>query len=146
MKKIKDIMTIELESCTLLDNVYEVSVKMKEADVGAIPVVDQNRIVGIITDRDLVLRGYAEKRPGSTKVEDVMTRNLITVSADDQVYKAVKLMAEHKIRRLPVVDDVDRLIGMISLGDIAVNENTDYQAKTALTKISEDTSSEKYMN
>ncbi|WP_033829333.1 CBS domain-containing protein [Bacillus andreraoultii] len=146
MRKIKDLMTTELETCTLLDNVYEVSVKMKEADVGAIPVVDQDRIIGIITDRDLVLRGYAEKRPGSTKVEDVMTKNLITVTTDDQVYKAAKLMAEHKIRRLPVVDDGYRLIGMISLGDIAVNENTDYQAKTALAEISEDHSSEKYMN
>ena len=61
MKKVKDLMTHEVETCSLLDNVYEVAVKMKQYDVGAIPVVDGERLVGIITDRDLVVRGYAEK-------------------------------------------------------------------------------------
>lgn len=129
-------MTDDVECCTLLDNIYEVALKMKELNVGAIPIVDQEKIVGMITDRDIVIRGVAEKHPGSTKVEDIMSSKLITISADASTKEAAKLMAEHQIRRLPVVED-DKLVGIVSLGDFAIRELTDDQAKTALTEISE---------
>jgi CBS domain-containing protein len=136
MEKIKDIMTSDVESCTLLDNVYEVALKMKQLNVGAIPIVDKEQLVGMITDRDIVIRGVAEKHPGSTKVEDIMSNNLITISTDATSKEAAKLMAEHQIRRLPVVEE-GKLIGIVSLGDFAVHELTDDQAKVALTEISE---------
>lgn len=136
MERIKDIMTEEVECCTLLDNVYEVALKMKELNVGAIPIVDQDKVVGMITDRDIVVRGVAEKHPGSTKVEEIMSNNLVTVSPDSSSKEAAKLMAEHQIRRLPVVED-GKLIGIVSLGDFAIHELTDDQAKEALTEISE---------
>jgi CBS domain-containing protein len=136
MEKIRDIMTDDVECCTLLDNVYEVAVKMKELNVGAIPIVDQDKLVGMITDRDIVVRGVAEKHPGSTKVEDIMSDKLITVSPDKTSREAAKLMAEHQIRRLPVVEN-GKLIGIVSLGDFAIRELTDDQAKQALTEISE---------
>lgn len=136
MEKIRDIMTDNVECCTLLDNMYEVALKMKELNVGAIPIVDQEKIVGMITDRDIVVRGVAEKHPGSTKVEDIMSNNLVTVSPDSTSKEAAKLMAEHQIRRLPVVEG-DKLIGIVSLGDFAIRELTDDQAKVALTEISE---------
>ncbi len=129
-------MTNDVESCTLLDNVYEVALKMKQLNVGAIPIVDKEQLVGMITDRDIVIRGVAEKHPGSTKVEDIMSNNLITISADATSKEAAKLMAEHQIRRLPVVEE-GKLIGIVSLGDFAVHELTDDQAKVALTEISE---------
>lgn len=136
MERIKDIMTEEVECCTLLDNVYEVALKMKELNVGAIPIVDQDKVVGMITDRDIVVRGVAEKHPGSTKVEEIMSNNLVTVSPDSSSKEAAKLMAEHQIRRLPVVEE-GKLIGIVSLGDFAIHELTDDQAKEALTEISE---------
>lgn len=136
MEKIRDIMTDEIECCTLLDNIFEVAVKMKELNVGAIPIVDQEKLVGMITDRDIVIRGVAEKHPGSTKVEDIMSNQLITVSPETASNEAAKLMAEHQIRRLPVVED-GKLIGIVSLGDFAIRELTDDQAKEALTQISE---------
>ncbi|MDQ1146836.1 CBS domain-containing protein [Bacillus sp. SORGH_AS 510] len=136
MEKIRDIMTDNVECCTLLDNMYEVALKMKDLNVGAIPIVDQEKIVGMITDRDIVVRGVAEKHPGSTKVEDIMSNNLVTVSPDSTSKEAAKLMAEHQIRRLPVVEG-DKLIGIVSLGDFAIRELTDDQAKLALTEISE---------
>lgn len=136
VEKIRDIMTDDVECCTLLDNIYEVALKMKELNVGAIPIVDQEKIVGMITDRDIVIRGVAEKHPGSTKVEDIMSSKLITISADASTKEAAKLMAEHQIRRLPVVEG-DKLVGIVSLGDFAIRELTDDQAKTALTEISE---------
>lgn len=136
MEKIKDIMTEDVESCTLLDNVYEVALKMKQLNVGAIPIVDQDKLVGMITDRDIVVRGVAEKHPGSTKVEDIMSNQLITVSPDATSQEAAKLMAEHQIRRIPVVEE-GKLKGIVSLGDFAICELTDDQAKVALTEISE---------
>lgn len=129
-------MTDNVECCTLLDNVFEVAVKMKELNVGAIPIVDKDKLVGMITDRDIVVRGVAEKHPGSTKVEDVMSNKLITISADATTNEAANLMAEHQIRRLPVVEG-DKLIGIVSLGDFAIRKMTDDQAKEALTEISE---------
>ena len=77
---IKDIMSKDIECCSLLDNMYEVAVKMKELNVGAIPIVDEKRLVGMITDRDIVIRGVAEKNPGSTKVEKIMSDQLVTVT------------------------------------------------------------------
>ncbi len=136
MEIIRDIMTDDVECCSLLDNVYEVAVKMKELNVGAIPIVDHEKLVGMITDRDIVLRCIAEKHPASSKVEDIMSNDLITISPDSDSREAIQLMAEHQIRRLPVVEG-DRLIGIVSLGDFAVRELTDDQAKHALTEISE---------
>lgn len=143
MEKIRDIMTDDVECCSLLDNVYEVAVKMKELNVGAIPIVDQGKLVGMITDRDIVLRCIAEKHPASSKVEDIMSSDLITISVDANSKEAVQLMAKHQIRRLPVVES-GKLIGIVSLGDFAVRELTDDQAKSALSDISE--SSQSQMN
>ncbi|NHM29664.1 CBS domain-containing protein [Neobacillus terrae] len=141
MEKIRDIMTDEVECCTLLDNVFEVAVKMKNLNVGAIPIVEEKKLVGMITDRDIVVRGVAEKHPGSTKVEDIMSSELITISPDATSQEAVHLMSEHQIRRLPVVDNGE-LVGIVSLGDFAIRQLSDDQAKEALSDISE----QKYNN
>jgi CBS domain-containing protein len=136
MASVKDIMSKEVECCSLLDNMYEVAVKMKELNVGAIPIVDEERLVGMITDRDIVIRGVAEKNPGSTKVEKIMSDQLVTVTSDTTTNQAAKLMAEHQIRRLPVVEG-ENLIGIVSLGDFATHQLTDEQAGDALSEISE---------
>jgi CBS domain-containing protein len=136
VRKIREIMTSDVETCTLLDNVFEVAVKMKDLNVGAIPIVDGDRLVGMITDRDIVIRGIAEKHPPSSKVEAVMSDHLVTATPDMSTQEATRLMAQHKVRRLPVVDG-DKLIGIVALGDFAVNELTDDQAQHALSEISE---------
>ena len=136
METIKDIMTKEVECCSLLDNIYEVAVKMKDLNVGAIPIVDEEKLVGMITDRDIVVRGVAEKNPGSTKVEEIMSDHLVTVTPETTTDEAAQLMAEHQIRRLPVVEG-ENLIGIVSLGDLATNQLTDEQAGDALSDISE---------
>lgn len=136
MQKVKEIMSSNIEFCTPLDNVYEVAVKMKDLNVGAIPIVDDEKLIGMITDRDLVIRGIAEKRPGSNQVTNVMSEQLITVNPNTSVNEAARLMAEHQIRRLPVMED-DKLVGIVSLGDLSLNLNSDEQAGNALTEISE---------
>jgi CBS domain-containing protein len=133
---VKEIMSKNVETCTLLDNVYEVAVKMKENEVGAIPIVDGEELVGVITDRDLVIRGIAEKHPGSSKVEVVMSDKLVTIGSEATAEEAANLMSHHQIRRLPVVDG-NKLVGIVSLGDLALRDNLDSQTNMAIEKISE---------
>jgi CBS domain-containing protein len=136
METIREVMTDDIECCTLLDNVYEVATKMRDWNVGAIPIVNGEKLVGMITDRDIVVRGVAEKHPGSTKVEDIMTDRLITVTPDTTTKEAARLMAENQVRRLPVVDG-ERLVGIVALGDLALRDLSDDQAGQALSEISE---------
>jgi CBS domain-containing protein len=136
MPTLREIMTTDVETCTLLDNVYEVAVKMKEYNVGSIPIVDGEKIVGVITDRDIVTRCIADKHPASSKVEDIMSKELITIVPDSDAGKAAQLMAENQIRRLPVVDG-GRLVGVVSLGDFAIRESLEAQASVVLEEISE---------
>ncbi|MDF0725314.1 CBS domain-containing protein [Cytobacillus sp. S13-E01] len=136
MQSVREIMTTDVEYCTPLDNVYEVAVKMKDNDVGAIPIIDNDQLIGMITDRDLVVRGIAEKRSGSNQVTNVMSDNLITVSPETSVYEASQLMSKHQIRRLPVVDN-GQLVGIVALGDLAINKLSDQKAGHALSEISE---------
>jgi CBS domain-containing protein len=136
MNIVRDIMTENVECCSLLDNMYEVAVKMKELNVGAIPIIDNEELVGMITDRDIAIRGVAEKNPGSTKVEKIMSDQLVTIGADTSTKEAIQKMAHHQIRRLPVVEG-KKLLGIVSLGDFAIEELTDDQAGKALSEISE---------
>lgn len=136
MEYVRDVMTSDVEYCTPLDNVYEVAVKMKELNVGAIPICENDHLLGMITDRDIVIRGVAEKRPNSSKVTDIMSEHLITVEPDTSIEEAAKIMAKHQIRRLPIVDN-GRLVGICSLGDLATHEGSDDDAGYALSEISE---------
>lgn len=139
MKQVKELMSTNCKTVTLQDNVYEVAVIMAQNDVGFVPVVDSNdssKLIGAITDRDLVVRGYAQKQPGSCAVSEVMSEALVTVSSTTDAEEAADIMAAHQIRRLPVVDN-GRLVGVISLGDLALGNTTGRDAGQALSEISE---------
>jgi CBS domain-containing protein len=136
VRKIKDIMTKDCVTVTMQDNIYEIAVKMKEHDIGFIPVVEGKKLLGVVTDRDLVIRGYAEKRSGSASVEQVMSKGITTVSPDTSVDEAAKMMAREKIRRLPVVENGE-LVGIVAIGDMAVREIFENEAGEALSEISE---------
>jgi len=134
---LRDIMTHEVETCTLKDNVYEVAVKMRDHNVGVIPVVDESQnCIGVITDRDIVIRGIAEKRSGSSAVKEVMSSELYTGSPDMSVDEASRLMAEHQIRRLPIVEN-GKLVGIVAMADMAVRSIHEDEAGYALSQISE---------
>ncbi|ADU30881.1 CBS domain-containing protein [Evansella cellulosilytica] len=136
MKKLRDIMTGDVEICNPDDNVYEAALKMKQFDVGAIPICEGRQLLGMITDRDIVVRGVAEKRPNSTQVTDVMTEQLLTAEPDMTVDDAAKMMAEKQIRRLPIVEN-SQLVGIVALGDLAIHTTTADEAGYALSEISE---------
>ncbi|MBW4083949.1 CBS domain-containing protein [Paenibacillus sp. S150] len=137
MKTVKEVMTVHPASVTLLDNIYEAAAKMRDHDTGFIPVVDSDgaALIGVITDRDLVIRGYADKHPGSTAVEQVMSRELVSVPESASVEEAAELMASKQIRRLPVTSG-NKLTGIVSLGDLAVKRIFADEAGEALSGIS----------
>ncbi|WP_375102691.1 CBS domain-containing protein [Paenibacillus sp. RS8] len=139
MKTVKEVMTMEPVTVTLQDNVYEVAVKMRDNDTGFIPVINNEvdkTLLGVITDRDLVIRGYAAKHPGSTSVEKVMSREVQTVSEDTSVDEAAELMSNWQIRRLAVTSG-QKLIGVVSIGDLAVRNIFADEAGEALHDISQ---------
>src|SRR6476646_3164240 len=119
MKTVKEIMTKDCITVTLQDNVYEIALKMKEHDIGFIPVVEGKKLIGVVTDRDLVIRGFAEKREGSAAVQQVMTDDVQSIDASTSIDEAAKLMAKQQIRRLPVVENGE-LVGIVAIGDLAV--------------------------
>lgn len=138
-KLIRDIMTSNVESVTLKDNVYEVAVLMRDKNVGVIPVVDEEQhCIGLITDRDIVVRGLAEKRSGSFAVEGVMSSQLVTGSPHMTADEAAQMMAKEQIRRLPIVDN-GKLVGMVSMADLATHRETMDEAGYAISQISEPT-------
>lgn len=119
MTQIRDLMTGNPSSCERTTPVAEAAKVMAREDVGPVPVVDGDRLVGLVTDRDLVVRVLAEGRdPQSTTVGEVASSDLVTVSPDDSLDQALKLLAQHQVRRLPVVED-DRLVGVVAQADIA---------------------------
>jgi len=93
---------------------------MRDEDVGAAPIVEGDKLIGMLTDRDIAIRLVAEgKEPDSTMVRDVMSSRTITIEPDTDLNEALRMMAEHQLRRLPVVDDDGRLLGIVAQADLA---------------------------
>lgn len=134
--KVKDIMTGDVTYINPDSNVVEAAQLMQKHNVGSIPVCENNGLVGIVTDRDIVVRNIAHgKNPASTTVRDVMTGQVITATPDMEVDSATKMMAEKQIRRIPVVEN-NMIIGMLALGDVATDNRCNMEASEALSKIS----------
>ena len=122
----RDVMTKNPVCATPDDNVADVARLMKDNDIGPVPIVEgaSKKLVGIVTDRDLALKVVAEGRnPSSTKVRDVMTKDVVTCRADDEVEDALDAMSKNQLRRILVVDDSDTLVGIIAQADIATRMN-----------------------
>jgi CBS domain-containing protein len=120
--QIKEVMTRDVEVVRPSAPLKEAAEKMKTLDVGALPVCDGRRLVGMLTDRDISVRAVAEGRdPLDTEVQEVMTANVVYAFEDQRVEEAAQLMSDNQIRRLPIIDRDKLLVGIVSLGDLAVN-------------------------
>jgi CBS domain-containing protein len=135
--KIREIMTTDVTTAELNTTLEEIATIMRHEDVGAVPILDDGELAGLVTDRDIVLRCVAEGRdPGECSAEDILTEGLVTVTPDQNVDDAAEIMSRNQIRRLPVLQS-GKLVGMVSLGDIAVKENNDRVSGNTLEDISE---------
>ena len=133
MKKCNEVMTKNPVCCLPGDTVSKVAGLMKSRDIGPVPIIENEqtkKLVGIVTDRDLALKVVAEGRdPKSTNTEAVMTRKVVTCLAEDDLQKALDAMSGHKLRRIPVVDNNNGIVGIIAQADVATR--VDQPEKTA---------------
>ncbi len=141
MKTVKELMTADCVTVSQNDTFYDVSVKMRDHDIGFIPVVEGRNLIGVVTDRDLVIRGIAEGRSESAKINDVISKEIRSIAPDTTVEEAARIMANGQIRRLPVVEN-GALLGVVALGDLAIHKNYENDAGEALSQISEPTPAE----
>ena len=141
MTMCKDVMTRNPVSARPEDTVASVARLMKENDIGPVPIVESQkskRLVGIVTDRDLALKVVAEGRdPQTTPVKQVMTTSIITCRGDDDIETALDAMSTQQLRRIPVVDDGNMLLGIIAQADIATRMNEPEKTAEVVKDISE---------
>jgi CBS domain-containing protein len=137
MHKLKDVMTRDVEVISPEAPISQAAQRMRSGDFGLLPVGENDRMIGTITDRDIAIRAVAEGKDSNTKVRDVMSEGIHWCFEDDSVEQAVKIMSEHQIRRLPVVSRDKRLTGIVALADLAAGKTEIEQAAEALAEISE---------
>ena len=141
-KSVRDVMTPGVRTVSPAQSLADAAEVMKGEDVGSVPVVEEGRLAGIVTDRDIVTRAVAERRdPQTVKVDEIASRDLVTVEPEQDLDEALALMASHQVRRLPVVEE-GRLVGMLAQADVAL-EAKEKKVGETVEEISQPTSTER---
>lgn len=117
--QIREIMSKDVHLVDQSTTIRDCARQMRDDDVGALPVGDNDRLIGMVTDRDIAVRGVAEAKSLDSTVREVMSEGILTCTEDDDIEDAARHMAEHKVRRIPVLDRDKRLCGMLSVADLA---------------------------
>ena len=134
--RISDVMTPNPRTVQLTDDLQTAARIMRDEDTGVVPVLEDGRLVGMVTDRDIVIRAVADGDFQCT-IDDIVTDDPVCATPEMSTAEAAELMGEHQIRRLPVVDKDEKLVGIVSIGDIAVKEGRDSRTGETLENISE---------
>jgi CBS domain-containing protein len=132
----REIMTRNVRTATRDMSLRDVAVLMRDGDMGAVPVVDNGKLTGIVTDRDIVVRCIAEGKDVQTPVGEAMTNELFTVAPDDYVFEAIRLMGDKQVRRIPVVGENGSLEGIIAMADVALETEDEFEIAETLEEIS----------
>jgi len=135
--RIDEIMTRDVRLASPEWSIREAAQTMASIDSGFMPVAENDRLVGTITDRDIAIRAIAEGKGPDTKVQDIMSKDVKYCFEDEDVSDVARNMADIQIRRLPVVNRDKRLVGVVSLGDLAIEDAANEDAEMALSGISE---------
>ena len=137
-RHVRDIMTPDPACVSENDSIREVARIMAREDTGIVPVVEGKKIIGMITDRDIVVRLVAEgKDPASAQVNEAMTKNVRAVKEDSTVNEVLEVMSRAQVRRVPVVNDRNEIVGIVSMGDVAERTNQDGKVGKAVENLSE---------
>jgi CBS domain-containing protein len=134
--KVSDVMTRDVRTIRPEQTAQEAASFMLSADAGSIPVTDGDRLVGMITDRDIAVRGVAKGHGPDTQVRELMSADIVCVRDSDDVEDAAEKMSDAQVRRLPVIDDSERLCGIVSLGDLSQQADED-SAEQALEGVTQ---------
>ena len=137
--KVQDVMTYDVHTCRPDTDLAMAAMQMWDGDFGVLPVVDGTKIVGMITDRDICMATAMKRRdPGTIRVDEVMTKQVFACSPDTDIQEALKIMRKNQVRRLPIIDAIDRrLAGMLSLNDIALKAQTAEDAELSARDVEE---------
>ncbi len=136
MQLVRELMSRDVKVISPDMTIGDAAKRMRDGDFGMMPVGENDRMVGTISDRDIVIRAVAEGKEGGTKVRDVMSEGIVWVYEDDSVDQVASIMSKHQVRRLPVVNREKRLVGIVALGDFAVESSEIQPAAKALAEIS----------
>ena len=134
MTQLKEIMTRDVKVITPDMTIGEAAKKMRDGNFGMMPVEENDRMIGTISDRDIAIRAVAEGMDFTTKVRDVMSKGIAWAFEDETVEQAVEIMSERQVRRLPVVNRAKRLVGIVSLGDLASEMKPAAQALSEISR------------
>jgi len=137
--KCREIMTANVTTATREMTLRDVARLLREGDMGSVPVVQGGRLVGIVTDRDIVVRAIAEGKGPETPVAEAMTTEIFSVRPDDFAFEAVRLMGDKQVRRIPVVEADGSLAGIISMADVALEMEDEREIAETLEEISSGT-------
>ncbi|NJM53534.1 MAG: CBS domain-containing protein [Blastocatellia bacterium] len=135
-KRCREIMTSNVKTANREMTLQEVAIVMREGDMGSLPIVEAGKLVGMVTDRDIVVRAIADGKDFTTKIGDVMTTEIFSVKPSDFVFEAIRLMGDKQIRRVPVVEESGELAGIISMADIALEMEDEREIAETLEEIS----------
>lgn len=134
--KISEVMTREVATVSADQSAQEAATFMLQGDAGSIPVTEGDRLIGMITDRDIAVRGVANGRGPDTPVRELMSEGLVCAREDDDIDDVAMRMSEAQVRRLPVIDESENLVGIVSLGDLS-RETEGEEAHVALEGVSQ---------
>lgn len=134
--KVREIMTKDIASLKSDDSIERAAQLMKQYDVGCIPVCTQDKVIGVVTDRDIAVRNVASGQDNNRRVCDIMSKDLVVGNPEMDVKDAARLMSDRQIRRLPIVEN-NSLVGIVALGDISLEPSYQNSAEKALKNISE---------
>lgn len=132
----REIMSSNVRTASPNDPLRDVAIMMRDGDVGSLPVVDGGKLVGIVTDRDIVVRAVAEGAEASSPVSEAMTTEIYAVRPDDFVFEAIRVMGDKQVRRIPVVEESGELAGIIAMADIALEMEDEREIAETLEDIS----------
>lgn len=135
-KRCREIMTNDVKTANRESSLQEVAALMRDGDMGSIPIVEAGKLVGIVTDRDIVVRATADGKSVSTRVGDVMTTDIFSIKADDFVFEAIRLMGDKQVRRVPVTNEAGELVGIIAMADVALETEDEREIAETLEEIS----------
>lgn len=135
-RRCREIMTRNVKTAGRETTLRETAALMRDGDMGAMPVVEDGKLVGIVTDRDIVVRAIAEGRDASAPIGEVMTTEVFSVRENDFVFEAIRLMGDRQVRRVPIVNETGELVGIIAMADVALETEDEREIAETLEEIS----------
>lgn len=135
-RRCKEIMTRDVTTATREMSLQDVAILMRDGDMGSLPVVEDGKLVGIVTDRDIVVRAVAENKSSDAPIGDVMTTEIFSVKENDFVFEAIRLMGDKQVRRVPITNEQGELAGIIAMADVALETEDEREIAETLEEIS----------